>query len=186
MRHESSGERRRAVDTSMYKEFSIAPQQQLYNAHSTTGVRENDHGRRYSSLRLFALSYFALTAGWGLLNMWTLNNAPPLRMAVPAPSVLRRAHVAPPPPPPPTCLFAKRWAEDGDFAAGPHKRASSRTRANMKEYSFLANMVNRFAENGISTVLEGGSLLGARRHFGVIPWDTQDFDLMASLFFIDV
>lgn len=39
------------------------------------------------------------------------------------------------------------------------------------EYDLLAEMVNRFAAHGIPLLLYGGSLLGARRHFGIMPWD---------------
>jgi hypothetical protein len=47
------------------------------------------------------------------------------------------------------------------------------------EYDFFANIVNQFASHGIQLLLSQGSLLGARRHFGFIPWDEQDMDFMA-------
>ena len=47
-----------------------------------------------------------------------------------------------------------------------------------EEYGFLANVVNQFASHGIQLLLSQGSLLGARRHFGIVPWDEQDVDFM--------
>ena len=44
------------------------------------------------------------------------------------------------------------------------------------EYDFFANVINKFADNGIQLLLNQGSLLGAARHFSFVPWDVQDVD----------
>mmetsp|Transcript_34479 Transcript_34479/g.74535 ORF Transcript_34479/g.74535 Transcript_34479/m.74535 type:complete len:344 (-) Transcript_34479:2464-3495(-) len=59
---------------------------------------------------------------------------------------------------------ATRWTKTIDFDDG-------------EEYDLLANIVNQFATHGIQLLLYGGSLLGARRHFGIMPWD-GDVDFM--------
>eukprot|EP00578_Thalassiosira_sp_NH16_P012246 CAMPEP_0181119422 /NCGR_PEP_ID=MMETSP1071-20121207/23596_1 /TAXON_ID=35127 /ORGANISM="Thalassiosira sp., Strain NH16" /LENGTH=250 /DNA_ID=CAMNT_0023203973 /DNA_START=72 /DNA_END=821 /DNA_ORIENTATION=- len=60
---------------------------------------------------------------------------------------------------------ATRWTTTVDFADDE------------EYYNLLANIVNQFAKHGIQLFLYGGSLLGARRHFGIMPWD-GDVDFM--------
>ena len=45
-------------------------------------------------------------------------------------------------------------------------------------YDWIADISERFSNHGIEILISQGSLLGARRHLGIIPWGDKDIDFM--------
>ena len=56
--------------------------------------------------------------------------------------------------------------------------AKVEVRCDLPAYKYAAHVVEVFARHGIALLLTGGSLLGAQRHLGILPWGDKDFDFL--------
>ena len=65
-------------------------------------------------------------------------------------------------------MYVTRWT---NVSFDPFKKYN-------REYTWLKRFINVFLQHDIKLVASSGTLLGSRRHFGIIPWDNQDFDFM--------
>ena len=54
---------------------------------------------------------------------------------------------------------------------------SPQTNINVKEYSIVFNILKVLYRSNIRATLFGGSVLGARRHMGIIPFGEWDVDI---------
>ena len=59
----------------------------------------------------------------------------------------------------------------------PRRRAGVHATTHPVELDAIADLMARFASHNILVVLDSGSMLGAERHFGMLPWGDKDFDL---------
>ena len=67
----------------------------------------------------------------------------------------------------------ERWITDREIVS-----AGIAKEEDVTVYDWIAGIVRHFADHGIEVLLSAGSLLGARRHMGFIPWGDKDVDFM--------
>lgn len=104
-----------------------------------------------------------------------------LRRAPTPPAARATSHAAaaasfgsgPPAPEESAPSFPARWVTDAALV-----KSTIAKETDLPMYHKAARMVRAFRDHGIHILLASGSLLGARRHFGVVPWGDKDVDFL--------